>query len=421
MSETNPIKIKGVVIPQHKTANDWNTSNYIPAVGEKIVYDADDTIAYTRVKHGDGQTPAKNLPFTIDPTVQDWARTNPPTTVDCLSVLNITETDTIEDCVNGLSPYTTRNIQFQVAVTLDGIEIPIGTVGIITRGVNEAILNLTDRNRNNYIGYWQTSGEESDSWKMEYPKAALLKNIQVSSINELEGLVLLNKFNKTCVLEFTSDISICVGTKTVNGQTILLFDTIPQGTVGVLTLSNDKDNNIIFKVLLNLTYPDCSTSIINTTTFSIVYGYLDENSTQSVQHIQWNTEQRGPTCLATHVVGDYNSLAAIPIKYGFYGTYGIAVNDKKPDGTAGNIVIEFPAFPETSGSNPDTIPLDCTWSQGIMVCDGDITLFLYDYGFNMTALYADVQGSPADPSKWRWLGMRSKPGELPERLGRQKP
>ena len=157
MSETNSITIKGIIIPQHKTAANWETSDYVPASGEKIVYDADDTIAYTRVKHGDGETPAKDLPFTIDPTVQDWARTNPPTTVDYLSVLNITETNTIEDCVNGLSPHTTCNIQFQVqdGVTLDSITIPEGTIGTITRGVNEAILNLTDKNRNSYIGYWK--------------------------------------------------------------------------------------------------------------------------------------------------------------------------------------------------------------------------------------------------------------------------
>lgn len=74
MSETNQLTIKGIVIPQHKTAADWETSDYVPAAGEKIVYDADDTIAYTRVKHGDGEKLAKDLPFTADPTVKDWAR-----------------------------------------------------------------------------------------------------------------------------------------------------------------------------------------------------------------------------------------------------------------------------------------------------------------------------------------------------------
>jgi hypothetical protein len=66
--------MKGKIIFRHKTAAEWVLSKYVPSAGEKILYDPDENYNYTRVKYGDGQHEASELPFAADPTVPEWAR-----------------------------------------------------------------------------------------------------------------------------------------------------------------------------------------------------------------------------------------------------------------------------------------------------------------------------------------------------------
>lgn len=52
------------IIQKHDTQANWDkATNFIPKIGEIIVYDADDSYSYARVKIGDGVTTVGNLPF----------------------------------------------------------------------------------------------------------------------------------------------------------------------------------------------------------------------------------------------------------------------------------------------------------------------------------------------------------------------
>lgn len=63
-------EIKGKIIFKHQTAAEWDLSNdgagaqYVPDVGERVLYDPDETHPYTREKFGDGEHIVKDLPFT---------------------------------------------------------------------------------------------------------------------------------------------------------------------------------------------------------------------------------------------------------------------------------------------------------------------------------------------------------------------
>lgn len=51
---------------KHDIEANWlKATNFIPKVGEIIVYDADDNYPYARTKIGDGTTTVINLPFTV--------------------------------------------------------------------------------------------------------------------------------------------------------------------------------------------------------------------------------------------------------------------------------------------------------------------------------------------------------------------
>lgn len=52
------------IIAKHDTEDHWNLAqNFIPKLGEIIIYDIDDNHEYERIKIGDGVTKVANLPF----------------------------------------------------------------------------------------------------------------------------------------------------------------------------------------------------------------------------------------------------------------------------------------------------------------------------------------------------------------------
>lgn len=417
-------KIGGTVALKRGSEEDWNNNNIPPVAGEPIVY-TPDWNGY-RMKIGDGIKTPGQLPFVVDPTVQNWARQEDPPTgvymgsdeeeipdtcdvwidpnseptskVDYLNVLDITDQSTIDNFMINMPQYTTRNVLFSGSdIYLGNTMIPLGSVGTITCGQNEAILNLTTRNRVVYTGYWGRYG-----WKLELVKAGSLENVQVSSINELESLVEdFNNQNKSYVLQFVNDIEICTGTSENN---ILIFDTIHSGTVGILVLNNYESGGYC-KNLLNLTSPDYSTWTISTDNTK-VSGVFGEGNNATSLYTKWNTN-KGATTIKTHEIKTYKDLTDLPIKYGFYKTYGIATNviysetEKDDEGNpeAEDIIINFPA-------KGGIIELPCSWSQGIMICDGDITIFLYDYYNRPRVLYGNTAADRLEPSKWIWHGQQ---------------
>lgn len=66
--------IKGKIIFKHETESDWAQSSYVPALGEKVLYDPDSSYSYTRVKYGDGKTTVSELPFSN--LQADWGETD---------------------------------------------------------------------------------------------------------------------------------------------------------------------------------------------------------------------------------------------------------------------------------------------------------------------------------------------------------
>ena len=52
---------------KHDLEINWNKAlNFIPKIGEIIVYDIDENYTYERIKIGDGKTTVINLPFITD-------------------------------------------------------------------------------------------------------------------------------------------------------------------------------------------------------------------------------------------------------------------------------------------------------------------------------------------------------------------
>lgn len=52
-------------VPFHATEAEWSAIDYVPKVGEMIVYDKDESYDYPRFKTGDGVLQARLLPFSL--------------------------------------------------------------------------------------------------------------------------------------------------------------------------------------------------------------------------------------------------------------------------------------------------------------------------------------------------------------------
>lgn len=60
-------QINGRIINKHDTEVNWDKAeNFIPLLGEIIIYDIDENYDYERFKIGDGQTLVSELPFIND-------------------------------------------------------------------------------------------------------------------------------------------------------------------------------------------------------------------------------------------------------------------------------------------------------------------------------------------------------------------
>lgn len=60
-------EIFGRLIQKHDIEENWlKAINFIPRQGEIIIYDADDSYSFERIKIGDGKTTVSNLPFIIN-------------------------------------------------------------------------------------------------------------------------------------------------------------------------------------------------------------------------------------------------------------------------------------------------------------------------------------------------------------------
>lgn len=73
-------QLKGKIVFKHETEAVWHTSNnggpveYIPAAGEKVLYDRDSNHNYIRTKYGDGTHIVAELPFSTEQP--DWSQTD---------------------------------------------------------------------------------------------------------------------------------------------------------------------------------------------------------------------------------------------------------------------------------------------------------------------------------------------------------
>ena len=58
------------IIHTHDTADNWDKiPEFVPKLGELIIYDVDTTHVYERFKIGDGKTKLSDLPFTVESVV----------------------------------------------------------------------------------------------------------------------------------------------------------------------------------------------------------------------------------------------------------------------------------------------------------------------------------------------------------------
>ena len=67
-------QFNGRIIQKHDSEANWNkATNFIPKAGEIIIYDADETHSYCRIKIGDGSTLINNLPFSTEEEIESYA------------------------------------------------------------------------------------------------------------------------------------------------------------------------------------------------------------------------------------------------------------------------------------------------------------------------------------------------------------
>ena len=67
-------QFNGRIIQKHDSEANWNkATNFIPKAGEIIIYDADETHGYCRIKIGDGSTLINNLPFSTEEEIESYA------------------------------------------------------------------------------------------------------------------------------------------------------------------------------------------------------------------------------------------------------------------------------------------------------------------------------------------------------------
>ena len=67
-------QINGRVLLKHDSEANWaKATNFVPKAGELIIYDADETHSYCRIKIGDGSTLINNLPFSTEEEIESYA------------------------------------------------------------------------------------------------------------------------------------------------------------------------------------------------------------------------------------------------------------------------------------------------------------------------------------------------------------
>ena len=67
-------QINGRILLKHDSEANWGkATNFIPKAGEIIIYDADETHHYCRIKIGDGSTLINNLPFSTEEEIESYA------------------------------------------------------------------------------------------------------------------------------------------------------------------------------------------------------------------------------------------------------------------------------------------------------------------------------------------------------------
>ena len=60
------------IVNKHDTQENWDKAeNFIPKIGEIIVYDTDSNYSYPRIKIGNASNNVKTLPFVFEPVTRN--------------------------------------------------------------------------------------------------------------------------------------------------------------------------------------------------------------------------------------------------------------------------------------------------------------------------------------------------------------
>jgi hypothetical protein len=82
-------RIYGRAVQKHDVEANWlKATNFIPMLGEIIVYDVDSNYSYERFKIGDGETVVSSLPFVVDAITDETIDTICGTTIQIASLDN---------------------------------------------------------------------------------------------------------------------------------------------------------------------------------------------------------------------------------------------------------------------------------------------------------------------------------------------
>lgn len=140
MSE-NEKRLTGRIVNKHDVEANWlKATNFVPLLGELIVYDADENCDHERIKIGDGKTNVNNLPFYKHQQVM-MSETPPEDT----NILWVDTTDTAPD-FEQITVDTSLSQSGQAAdakITGEKIDGIVNEVEILSEDVDTLSSNLS--------------------------------------------------------------------------------------------------------------------------------------------------------------------------------------------------------------------------------------------------------------------------------------